>query len=378
MTSTLLTRFVSTPPRYQVSQARSLEWLAEAHTEAETRVQGLDEAGKKKFRARIERAIDRCACKPDKIAMRGQSIANIETHPYAFDDPFALYGVCHEPRGKGSATRTEHFARLVDEYFAQTYADEPVPPDDLLHVTCTGYASPNGAQKLVGRRRWPTRVTNAYQMGCYAALPALRIALGFVATGATRVDLVHTELCSLHLDPSDHSLEQIVVQSLFADGLIRYCMVPDQGTRGLRVLTVHERVLPDTADAMTWIVSDAGMRMTLARDVPERVASALRGFIVELLQRGGRGVGDLKHAMFAVHPGGPKIIDRVHDVLELRESQVASSRQVLLEHGNMSSATLPHIWMRMLADPNVPAGTLIPSLAFGPGLTVCGALLEKR
>lgn len=361
-----------------VSQARSLAWLADAHTEAEARLAGLDDAARQKFRARIAKAIDRCACKPDKIGRRGQSIANIETHPYDFADPFALYDVRLEPRGKGSGARTELFAHIVDSYFARTYAEELVPPDDLVHVTCTGYASPNGAQKVVGQRRWATRITNAYQMGCYAALPALRIAAGFVGTGAGRVDLVHTELCSLHLDPSDHSLEQLVVQSLFADGLIRYCMVPDQGTRGLRVLALHERVLPDTADAMTWVVSDAGMHMTLARDVPDRVASALRGFLLDLLAIAGRDAGELKRAAFAVHPGGPKIIDRVRDVLELRDSQIATSRAVLFDHGNMSSATLPHIWMRMLADPEIPAGTLIPSLAFGPGLTIAGALLEKH
>ena len=65
-------------------------------------------------------------------------------------------------------------------------------------------------------------MTHAYHMGCYAAMPALRIAAGFVATGSRRVDSSHTELCSLHLDPTDHRLEQLVVQSLFADGLIRY------------------------------------------------------------------------------------------------------------------------------------------------------------
>ena len=65
-------------------------------------------------------------------------------------------------------------------------------------------------------------------------------------------------------------------------------------------------------------------------------------------------------------------------VLELDEGQVAASRRVLHDYGNMSSATLPHIWMRLLADPDVPRGTLIPSFAFGPGLSVCGALLEKQ
>jgi predicted naringenin-chalcone synthase len=382
----LLTRFVATHPRYAISQARSLEWLAAAHTEAEVTLHGLDAAGRERFAARVQQAIGRCACAPERIGTRGHSVGDIDT--FGFEDN-ALYDLRNHPRGKGSSARTQLFAGIVDEYFESTYAREAVAPDDLIHVTCTGYVSPNGAQKLVARRGWgpTTRVTTAYQMGCYAALPALRIAAGFVATEARRVDIVHTELCSLHLDPSDHSLEQLVVQSLFADGLIRYSMVDtpndrrdgDPATdRGLAVIALHERVLPDSADAMTWQVSDAGMHMTLARDVPDRVAAALRGFVDELLAKVGRSVPDLRGAVAAVHPGGPKIIDRVCAVLELSEAQVAHSRGVLFDHGNMSSATLPHIWMRIVEDPAVPPGTLVPSLAFGPGLTVCGGLLVKQ
>lgn len=371
----LLTRFVSTPAQYTSTQTRALEWLAEAHAESEVALKHLDPAARERFATKIRRAIERVACSPDKIRQRGQSIGELDGFDFS---AHALYDLRRNPHGKGSAARTRAFANVVDAYFAAAYTDEPVAPDDMVHVTCTGYVSPNGAQKVISQRGWGTRVTNAYQMGCYASLPALRIASGFLATGSQRVDLVHTELCSLHLDPSDHSLEQLVVQSLFADGLIRYCMVPDQGTRGLRVLALHERILPSSTDAMSWVVSDAGMQMSLSRSVPDRIASALRGFVTELLGRAGRDVRHLKDSVVAVHPGGPKIIDRVREVLELRESQVAASRAVLLDHGNMSSATLPHIWARILDDPQVPPGTLIPALAFGPGLTVCGGLLEKR
>jgi predicted naringenin-chalcone synthase len=57
----------------------------------------------------------------------------------------------------------------------------------------------------------------------------VRIATGFStqdgssgeARGAeARVDIVHTELCSLHLQPLRHEAEQLVIQSLFADGCI--------------------------------------------------------------------------------------------------------------------------------------------------------------
>jgi predicted naringenin-chalcone synthase len=154
-------------------------------------------------------------------------------------------------------------------------------------------------------------------------------------------------------------------------------MVPSTAKRGLRVLAVAERIVPESADAMTWKVSEHGMAMSLARDVPQKIAQVLRAFVSDLLAQTGRTIAALRNVAVAVHPGGPKIIDGVRDTLELWDEQVAISREVLHDHGNMSSATLPHIWQRMIEDERVPAGTLIPSLAFGPGLTVCGALLEK-
>lgn len=364
----LLTGFSATAPRYHMEQADSLTWLARGHAAAAR----LAPDERVSFANRLQRAISRCACPPSKIARRG-----ISFDPAAAWDGHPLYPLRAQPHGAGTATRTAWFGQIVDAYFAQAYADRHEAPDELIHVTCTGYLSPSGAQKLVAAKRWPTRVTHAYQMGCYAAIPAVRIAAAALASSA-RVELVHTELCSLHFDPTDHSLEQLVVQSLFADGLIRYAAVADDGGPGLCVLALHEQVVPDSAGAMTWVVADHGMRMTLARDVPERIAGALRGFVIELVRRAGVPVTAIAGCPVAVHPGGPKIIDRVRDVLELDEAQVQTSRDVLHDHGNMSSATLPHIWMRMLADPAIPRGTLIPSLSFGPGLTMCGALLEKR
>jgi predicted naringenin-chalcone synthase len=371
-----LAGFVATRPRFEIDQQRSLAWLAAAHAEAESAVGKLDDRERRKFEAKVARVLGRCACPPSKLARRGHSVPDVERAEFMGNE---LYDLPHHPHGRTTATRMQMFADRVSEYFATAYADEQQPPDDLIHVTCTGYVSPSGAQRMVAAKGWgaQTRVTHAYHMGCYAALPAVRIGAGFTAIGARRVDIVHTELCSLHLDPSDHRVEQLVVQSLFADGMIRYSMLPDAGP-GLRLVTAYEVVLPESHDSMGWRVADHGMQMTLARDVPDRIAGALRGFVVELFKRGGLHLGHLKTSLFAVHPGGPKIIDKVRDVLELEDTQVAASRAVLHDYGNMSSATLPHIWMRMLADPNVPRGTLIPSFAFGPGLTVCGALLEKQ
>ncbi len=302
-------------------------------------------------------------------------------------DALAIYDVTRHPHGKGAAARSRVFAEAVNAYFEAEYDNELVAPGDIVHVTCTGYVSPSGAQRLVEHKGWgrSTRVTHAYHMGCYAAFPALRMAVGSLcapealasSTGERRVDIVHTELCTLHLDPSNHSIEQLVVQSLFADGFIRYSV--RNGGPGLRLLALDEQVIPDSVQAMGWVLSDWGMHMTLARDVPQRIAAVLRPFVAALYQKAGLDpAARLGGTVFALHPGGPKIIDGICQVLELSEAQAKTSRQVLYEHGNMSSATLPHVWMRLLADESTPAGTLVVSLAFGPGLTVCGALFEKR
>ena len=73
---------------------------------------------------------------------------------------------------------------------------------------------------------------------------------------------------------------------------------------------------------------------------------------------------------WAVHPGGPRILDVVRDELGLTEAQIACSRRVLDEHGNCSSATVLLV-LQELADVDGP----VVAMAFGPGLTLYAALL---
>jgi predicted naringenin-chalcone synthase len=198
-------------------------------------------------------------------------------------------------------------------------------------------------------------------MGCYAAFPALRM-----ARGSARADILHTELCTLHFDPAQHDPEQLVIQSLFADGVIRYRASKEKPECGYEIEELKEVIAPATLGDMAWALSSQGFRMTLSRDVPKAVKE---------------GIGELvkpwrsADAVYAIHPGGPRIIDAVKEALELSEEQVWFSREVLKHHGNMSSATLPHVWQKML--PELKAGTPVVSMAFGPGLTLSAGRMRK-
>ena len=385
--SPLIYDFRDLLPSYHLSQEYAFQWLAAAHAQAEVRALGRMDL-QSEWLDRMGRLVRRYGCSPRRIGGRRSELSDFMHTRW---EEMRIFNLASTPEGEGISARNQFYADTASRVVNQFYAGEEDPPVDLLHVTCTGYASPSAIQRLIERKRWGiwTRATQIYHMGCYATLPALRVAAGLLINpqngGTPRADILHTELCSLHLNPQDHSPEQLVVQSLFADGHIRYSMTLDEmtgseaGRPAFEVLAMQEEVIPDSVEDMTWVLSEWGFRMTLSRDVPDKIAAALPGFFERLLVSAGQNPqANRDRIIFAIHPGGPKIIDSVQKLFKLNDDQVASSRAVLFERGNMSSATLPHIWAKILADAGVRPGTRIVSLAFGPGLTVTGALFKKR
>ncbi len=368
-----------------------MRWLADAHIRAEEthRLNNGQPPVDPSFAAMMPKLLRRYGCSPEKISARG---CELNDHLHTVWEKMEVYRLAESSKGAGMSVRSQVFARGARRTLNAMYGNESNAPDDLIHVTCTGYLSPSAAQLLVVEKGWQqrTRVTHAYHMGCYAALPAIRIGSGFLASTtdqAHRVDIAHTELCTLHLDPSDHSPEQLVVQSLFADGHIRYTLsqgsgptsatTPNTTPFGYRVLTLADELVADSADDMRWSVSEWGFRMALTQEVPEKIGNALPAFLARLFEQAELDYeAEKEYAIFAVHPGGPKIIEQVSDALGLRAEQSAASQTVLQNYGNMSSATLPHVWNEILESGAAQPGQLVASVAFGPGLTVCGGLFQ--
>ena len=99
-------------------------------------------------------------------------------------------------------------------------------------------------------------------------------------------------------------------------------------------------------------------------------------FIIGMSSKIGLNFNEVKNnSVFAIHPGGPKIIQFIKDILDLNEISIKNSEEILKKYGNMSSATLPHIWESVL-NSNPKKGTFVYSLAFGPGLTISGSIMR--
>jgi predicted naringenin-chalcone synthase len=379
----VLTDFKETRPLYESDQTPVLEWLTQAYLTAREKRFGVSAEGIH-ARERIEKLLNRYGCKAPRVLRRGHEIADFQHTRWA---EMEIYRLSENPHGVALGHRMQVFAKGALRGFKALYQDAAHPaPGEVIHVTCTGYSSPSPAQLFVESRGWGrnTKITPLYHSGCYAAVPAVRLGVAAAsvapAAGSTHpsVDIVHTELCSLHLDPLAQEPDQLVVHTLFADGFIRYSVRPwDRATPGLRVLAVHEEIVPNTPHEMQWLLEPYSFRMALTRQVPELLAQVIEPFLEKLTHRAGLLPPDLRGATHALHPGGPRIIEVLQDKLRLDDKQIVHSRKVLAEKGNMSSATLPTIWSAILNDPSIPHGALIPSVAFGPGLTIAGVLLQK-
>lgn len=353
-------------PKFRLSQKESVDWILKVHLQSHALTKNSEQDVD--FFTKLKRFTIKENDIKERFSDYGDLSEDWESHQIYRLTSSTPSGVSMELRGK-------FFSQQVERVMEILYCDNT--PAHIIHVTCTGYVSPSPVQVYFSQRSQSLAISHAYHMGCYASLPAIRMAQALAWSQQEKVDIVHTELCSLHLNPALHTAEQMVVQSLFADGHIKYS-VDGESEEGLLIRAIHEKLIPHSSEDMTWTPGQFGMLMSLSRDVPFKIRDALPLFLEELCEKAQLEMGDiLKEALFAIHPGGPKIIEAIQKKCNLSSEQIRFSQKILYERGNMSSATLPHIWGEIL-ESRPGNGKRVVSLAFGPGLTIFGAIFEVK
>jgi predicted naringenin-chalcone synthase len=240
----------------------------------------------------------------------------------------------------------------------------------LVVCSCTGYVTPGLDILLARDLGLPPDARRVFigHMGCYAAVPGIGVAADYVALNARPAVVLCVELASLHVQPPTADPQQVVAHALFSDAAAAVVLTPSSSH--LAVAEVTSVTDTTTADHMTWHVTDLGFRMGLSPRVPEVVAHYIRPLVTGLLERHGLSIGGV--AAWAVHPGGPRIVDVVGMQLGLDHTTLADSRHCLRDHGNCSSPTVLMILEQILSSPS-PGPVVF--MAFGPGLTLYAGLL---
>jgi predicted naringenin-chalcone synthase len=288
----------------------------------------------------------------------------------------------------------EEASRLYLEAGRAALAATPgIDAGDVTHVitvSCTGFYAP-GPDYMIARDLGLRPGVQRYHlgfMGCYASIPALRLAKQLSEADASAVVLVvSVELCTLHLRSSNDP-DTIVASSLFADGAgaaIVTSRPPEAGERSFDLDRFATRITPVGEGDMAWKIGDHGFEMVLSNAVPAIIGEHITGALEPLFDHDDALAEALRDdtssdavAHWAIHPGGRSILDKVEARLGLTEAQLVPARETLHDYGNMSSATVLFVLRRILDQADAADGERVAAMAFGPGLTVETALLTVR
>ena len=258
----------------------------------------------------------------------------------------------------------------------QALLESGLPAKELTHlitVSCTGFFAPGLDLALVkefGLSR-SIRRTQIGFMGCHGALNGMQVALALAgADSQAKILLCAVELCSLHFqygwDPG-----RVVANALFADGAAAVIAAPAvRGPeRAWKMASAGSWLFPDSEDAMTWRVGNHGFKMTLSPAVPALIQAHLRPWLEAWLRENRLSIPRIRS--WAIHPGGPRILENVAASLDLPAGATGDSQQILATCGNMSSPTVLFILER-LRRRGAPRPCV--ALGFGPGLVTETAL----
>ncbi len=270
-------------------------------------------------------------------------------------------------------------AALATQAMSNAFHSAGIEPDVITHlvtVSCTGFHAPGFDLELM--RQLPLHPgvarTHIGFMGCHGALNGLRVARAFAdADPSARVAVCATELCSLHYH-FGWNPQKMIANALFGDGSAAVIgathHVAPKNT--WQVLANGSCVIPNSVDAMSWSLGDHGFEMSLSKQVPNLIREHLRPWLSQWLASQGIAVEQV--ASWAIHPGGPRILEAVEDGLGLKPTQTEVAREVFAAYGNMSSPTVLFILERLMQQ-NAP--TPCVALGFGPGMAAEAALLGR-
>jgi len=245
----------------------------------------------------------------------------------------------------------------------------------------TGYVNP-GPDLLLAKElclRSDLRRTFIGHMGCYAALNVIKVAMDSVAARPDELVICNcTELSSAHVRnspmPDEDPMESLITQALFGDASVSMLIGSAPEGAGTQFLRTHTEQLYDQHETMSLNIGNQSFWMTLAGGVPAALRENIDDFLIKLLQPLGLSAGDVTH--WGIHPGGPKILRLLGKQLALRPAHLRASWDVLANAGNCASATVLLVLENILRIDKPRRGDYGVLLAFGPGLTIEGAVIR--
>ncbi len=278
----------------------------------------------------------------------------------------------------GTASRNDTYItegrKLFVEIASKLLQNSEFNKDDITHlitVSCTGFYAPGPDFDIIRALNLNPSIERYHLgfMGCYATIPALKMADQLCrANQDANVMIVSVELCTIHFQ-ANPKMDSLLSASIFGDGgsgaivSNRKSSNPAYSINGFA-----SALLEKGKDDMAWSIGDHGFNMVLSNYIPDLLSESLDKFMDPILKKFSLDASDID--LWAIHPGGRAILDKVEKTLGLSSEALQSARSVLSEYGNMSSATILFVLKELILNTPKPVSERTLAMAFGPGLTL--------
>jgi predicted naringenin-chalcone synthase len=249
----------------------------------------------------------------------------------------------------------------------------------LITVSCTGFYAPGPDFDIINSLGLKPSIERYHLgfMGCYASIPALKMARQFCdANENATVLVVSVELCSIHFQ-ANSKMDNLLSSTVFSDGgagAIVSSKIPEKSH--FRIDGFASSINKKGEDDMAWSIGDTGFNMILSNYIPDLLKEGMDDFLLDLMNQFQITHDEIEQ--WAIHPGGKAILDKLESSTSVPKGKMGSSRKILSNFGNMSSATILFVLKDLLDQKSKRVKEKTLAMAFGPGLTLESALLTKH
>ncbi|MCO5555270.1 hypothetical protein L7F22_008815 [Adiantum nelumboides] len=142
--------------------------------------------------------------------------------------------------------------------------------------------------------------------------------------------------------------------------------------------TAIETIIPNTENIIQGSMKMEGLEFYLDRALPSIVSDHVASFCKDLIKGIPGDLVSLQNVFWAVHPGGPAVLDAVERAAKLDSHQLQASRHILSKYGNVSASSVLFVLDELRKSKSLPPSPKWGvAIAFGPGITFEGVLLKK-
>ncbi len=238
--------------------------------------------------------------------------------------------------------------------------------DYLVATTCTGYICPGLSARLASAlgMRDDLQRADLVGMGCAGSMPSLQRAHDFVRAYPDRRALIVTVEISSACWYVDDSLETVVGNTICADGAAAALVGVGEPGSGPALERFSTLLSFDFLESVGLEFKAGKQRIVLSKDLRSASGPLVRKAVERLLKDAGLDFEQVDR--WVIHSGGKRVLDAIDRALGFRSGELAHSRGVLRDFGNMSSPTLLFVLERAWRD--AQPGEIGVLVALGPGL----------